>query len=66
MSTFIGAMISDITQVSSTPIWGDAIGITIGCLLGIVVPKMILGSSSETKGLNRISARVAFLGELNQ
>lgn len=43
VSTFIGAMITDLTKVGDTPIWGDAVGIIIGCLLGIVVPKAIMG-----------------------
>lgn len=66
MGTFCGLMIEDLTRVSSTPIWGDAIGIIIGCLIGIVVPKAIMGTSSETLGLNKVSSNAAFLGDLDE
>lgn len=65
MGTFCGLMIEDLTGVSSTPIWGDSIGIIIGCLLGILVPKLIMGASSELHGLNKVTSKSAFLGDLD-
>lgn len=66
MGTFCGLMIEDITGVNSTPIWGDAIGIIVGCLLGIVVPKAIMGTASETLGFNKITTNAAFLGDMDE
>lgn len=66
MGTFCGVMIEDLTGVDSTPIWGDAIGIIIGCLIGIVVPKWLLGSSSDLHGANICSTKSAFLGDMDQ
>jgi len=66
VSTFLGTIISDLTKVDDTPIWGDAFGIFVGCLIGIVVPKMILGDSSDTHGCNRVTSKSAFLGDLDK
>lgn len=66
MATFCGQVIVDLTRNESSPIWGDAIGIIIGCLLGVAVPKMILGSSSETHGANRASVKLVFLGDMDK
>lgn len=63
MGTFVGLIIEDLSKVSSTPIWGDAIGIIIGCLIGIAIPKAIV-SSSATSGLNRVHTNAAFIGDL--
>lgn len=59
-------MISDMTKVEDTPIWGDAVGIIIGCLIGIVIPKAIMGDLSDTKGLNKVTSKTAFLGDLDK
>lgn len=66
MGTFSGLIIEDLTRVNSSPIWGDAIGIIIGCLLGVAIPKLIMGSSSETHGMNKCSSNAAFLGDLDE
>lgn len=66
MATFLGTLIVDFTKNESSPIWGDAAGITIGCLLGILVPKLILGNSSETHGANKASVKFIFLGDMNK
>lgn len=63
MGTFVGLIIEDVSKVSSTPIWGDAIGIVVGCLLGIAIPKAIV-SSSATSGLNKVHTNSAFIGDL--
>ena len=39
--TFAGKLISNITGLDSTPIWSDALGTLIGCLLGMYIPKVI-------------------------
>jgi len=66
MGTFCGLMIEDLTKVHSTPIWGDAIGIIIGCLLGVAIPKMIMGHASELHGINKVGSKTAFLGEMDE
>ena len=43
MGTFIGSIIVFKSGVDSTPIWADIIGITLGCILGIYIPKAISG-----------------------
>jgi len=65
MATFCGQVIVDLTKNESSPIWGDAIGIIIGCLAGVAVPKMILGASSETHGANKASGKMVFLGNMD-
>eukprot|EP00335_Anophryoides_haemophila_P000050 CAMPEP_0204821484 /NCGR_PEP_ID=MMETSP1018-20131115/20874_1 /ASSEMBLY_ACC=CAM_ASM_000518 /TAXON_ID=46462 /ORGANISM="Anophryoides haemophila, Strain AH6" /LENGTH=107 /DNA_ID=CAMNT_0051933033 /DNA_START=354 /DNA_END=677 /DNA_ORIENTATION=+ len=56
MGTFVGLMLKDATGINEGPLWANAIGIIFGCLLGIAIPKLIVGNSS-TVGLNKISAR---------
>lgn len=43
LGTFSGIIIKSITKIDDTPVWSDAIGIIIGCLIGLYVPKMITG-----------------------
>ena len=43
LGTFSGIIIKSITKIDDTPIWSDAIGIIIGCLIGLYVPKYITG-----------------------
>jgi|TARA_B110000261_G_scaffold135564_1_gene153086 hypothetical protein len=43
LGTFSGIIIKSITKIDDTPIWSDAIGIVIGCLIGLYVPKYITG-----------------------
>lgn len=43
LGTFSGIVIRQITKIEDTPIWSDAIGIIIGCLIGLYVPKYITG-----------------------
>lgn len=66
MATFLGTIIVDLTKNEDSPIWGDAAGITIGCLIGIIVPKAILGNSSDTHGANKASVKLIFLGDMNK
>jgi len=40
MGTFIGSIITNKTKVEQTPIWADAVGIIVGCLLGIFICRM--------------------------
>ena len=41
LGTFSGVIIKSITKIDDTPIWSDAIGIIIGCLIGLYIPKYI-------------------------
>ena len=45
LGTFIGYVILLKTQVNNSPIWADTLGIVIGCLFGILIPRMITGKS---------------------
>ena len=49
-------MLEDMTGTAEGPMWSNSLGMIIGCLIGIVVPKAIL-SNSATMGINKISAR---------
>jgi len=66
MGTFCGLVIQDLTEVNETPIWGDAVGVVLGCLVGILVPKLIMGDSSDVHGLNKVTSNAAFLGDLDE
>lgn len=43
VSTFIGRWIADVTDVDvdKAPLWSMALGILLGCLLGIVIPSLL-------------------------
>ena len=43
LGTFTGVIIKSVTKIDDTPLWSDAVGIVIGCLIGLYVPKMITG-----------------------
>lgn len=45
LGTFCGLIISNLTWVNDGPIWANSLGIIIGCLLGILIPKLILRKS---------------------
>ena len=47
LGTFIGNGISNYTDVDEWPIIADVIGIVIGCLLGLYIPKMIKCGNKE-------------------
>jgi len=40
-SSFVGKIISDITGTTAYPLWSQAIGVVIGGLLGIFLPRMV-------------------------
>lgn len=43
LGTFAGVAIKNLSNINDTPLWSDAIGIVIGCLIGLYVPKTITG-----------------------
>ena len=43
LGTFIGLFIQNITGIEDTPLYTDAIGIVIGCLIGLYGAKAITG-----------------------
>lgn len=43
LGTFSGVIIKSITKIDDTPLWSDAVGIIIGCLIGLYVPKYLTG-----------------------
>lgn len=47
VGTFCGMMIINITGINDSPIWSQSLGIVIGCLLGIAIPKLILRDSKK-------------------
>jgi hypothetical protein len=44
LSKFIARIVESRTKVTDYPIWSETLGVFIGCLVGIAVPRMILGS----------------------
>jgi len=66
LGTFCGKIINDIFEMDSVPIWVQAIGVFQGCLLGVLIPKLILGSSSNSRGVNRSTTMGNLLGNLKQ
>lgn len=65
LGTFFGVMIADLTGVDSTPIWADAIGIITGCLMGILLP-VLLVADSQNIGLNKITSCAAIIGDYDE
>lgn len=43
LGTFAGIIIKSMTKINDTPLWADAFGIIIGCLIGLYVPKYLTG-----------------------
>jgi len=41
LGTFLGIFVKNITGVEDTPLYSEVIGIIIGCILGIYIPKAI-------------------------
>lgn len=64
IGTFCGMIIAEVCGLSEGPLWANAFGVIIGCLLGILIPSLLI-SSPETKGLNKINANRALLGNLD-
>lgn len=58
---FVGLTFKKIANVDEFPIWVELTGILIGCLLGILIPKIIL-KYSTTLGLNKIKASAILFG----
>ena len=43
VGTFASAIMVHLTGVKEAPLWANTVGVFIGCLLGIVVPRWITG-----------------------
>ena len=41
------------------------IGIVIGCIIGVIIPKMII-SNSTNQGLNKVASHAVFLGHMEE
>jgi hypothetical protein len=49
MGTFLGQMIQDWTGITETPLISQAFGITIGCILGVLIPRLVLKGNADAK-----------------
>ena len=51
VSTFIGRWIADVTDVDvdKSPLWAMAVGILLGCIVGIVVPSLLFRRRAAVK-----------------
>jgi len=58
-------IINDIAEFDSSPLWCQAIGMVLGCLLGILIPKLILGNASSSHGINRAVVMNNLIGSLS-
>ena len=45
VGSFVGKIIEDLSGVSEGPLWAEALGVMIGCIIGIIIPKAIVGNS---------------------
>ena len=43
LGSFTSVMIKTVTKVEDTPLWADAFGIVVGCLIGLYVPRYVTG-----------------------
>lgn len=68
LGTFCGYIIADLTDKdpADTAVWVNAIALVLGCLLGIIFPVWVLGDDSQEHGVNKINAKQALLGNLEQ
>ena len=68
LGTFCGFIIADLTDKDPdvAPLWVHAVALILGCLVGIIIPKMILGEDSDQHGINKINAKQALLGNLEE
>ena len=41
--TFLALIFKSFIQVENIPIWADCLGVTIGCLLGVLIPRYLSG-----------------------
>lgn len=55
---------ADILGFTDGPLWANCLGIGVGCLIGIAVPKAIIRDSSSS-GLNKIAAKSTILGTMD-
>lgn len=65
LGTFVGNMVADLVGFADGPLWSNCIGIVIGCLIGIAVPKAIL-RNSENMGINKVTTRNALMGNMDK
>lgn len=63
LGTFCGNIVGDIVGFSEGPLWANCLGIIVGCLIGIAVPKAIL-RNSENMGINKVTTRNALMGNM--
>ena len=45
LGTFGAIMIRNSTGITDTPLWSESIGIAVGCLLGIYIPRALTGKN---------------------
>jgi hypothetical protein len=43
LGSFTAVIIKSVTKVEDTPLWADAFGIVIGCLIGLYLPRYVTG-----------------------
>lgn len=43
LGTFIGGSIQNYTGVKETPLFAESVGIILGCIVGVIVPRLIVG-----------------------
>lgn len=62
LGTFAGSIVKDLAvkhggyiEAEDYPIWSEAVGIIIGCIFGVAIPRMILGDPKVTR-MNRARA----------
>ena len=41
--TFLALIFKSFIQVDNIPIWADCLGVTIGCILGVLIPRYLSG-----------------------
>jgi len=47
LGTFMGKAIQELSQINNYPIWTEAIGITVGCIFGVMIPRMMTNPAKE-------------------
>ena len=47
LGTFSCSIIGNTTGIKDTPLWSEVVGIIVGCLLGLYIPKAIIGDKHD-------------------
>lgn len=45
LGSFVGVIIRNMSGITETPLWSEAVGVIVGCLLGLGIPMLLTGKT---------------------